>query len=461
VAFSIDTSAPFLRPSQLEALVVAVRDEADKNDEHDWVEWKSTLDLTIAADRWHLAKQILGFSNRAIATSKRHAGGYSYVLVGVEPGALAGVTTIDNADLVNPLNRWVGPARWSPEQVVVDGKTVMVIVVDPPQPGDDPFTLRKAYDQFNEGAIFVRTPGRTDRATSAQITDLMARARAGTAVVQVVVRAEPATVEFGPAYDAQRAQEWLAERRTELMLPSRSKWPATKPSPYAALRQFDRGLVMPATSVYGLGEQPDKRTEEDYEREVEEYLAKAEETVRDHLLHQRYESDGATLRLVVDNPTDRNFQKLVVTAHVHGDVVKWPSSVGVRVYAAPNWPAVPAVLGTPRKLPGIERLLNPAALYPRAADRAIVNPIPRFEIEDTGSVTITYAAVDIRPRTPTALPAVAVMVREPAGTILRVEWTATAENVDGKIEGELGVEVVSQPDYYASLPGGPGAARGQ
>lgn len=51
MAFSIDTSAPFLRPSQLEALVLAVRDEADKNDEHDWVEWKSTLDLTITADR--------------------------------------------------------------------------------------------------------------------------------------------------------------------------------------------------------------------------------------------------------------------------------------------------------------------------------------------------------------------------------------------------------------------------
>lgn len=50
---------------------------------------------------------------------------------------------------------------------------------------------------------------------------------------------------------------------------------------------------MPAAAVYSFGEQPDKRTEEGYEREVGEYLAKAVQTVREHAWHQRYESDGA------------------------------------------------------------------------------------------------------------------------------------------------------------------------
>lgn len=106
-------------------------------------------------------------------------------------------------------------------------------------------------------------------------------------------------------------------------------------------------------------------------------------------------------------------------------------------------------------------LLSPTPKYPRIPNSNFVDPIPSFEIEDTGSVTITYAPVDVRPRTPTVLPAVDVLVNEREGTVLRVEWTATAENVDGKVAGELGIEVVPQPEYYETLPGETGATRSQ
>ncbi len=92
MAVPIDTSEPFLRPSQLEALTRAAA-SADAHDEHDWIEWKSSLELSSAEGKWHVAKQVLGFSNRTVETALRHAGGHAYLLVGVEPGAITGVTS--------------------------------------------------------------------------------------------------------------------------------------------------------------------------------------------------------------------------------------------------------------------------------------------------------------------------------------------------------------------------------
>jgi hypothetical protein len=66
---------------------------------------EGTLDLTLKDAKEHIAKQVLGFSNRTVATAARHAEGYAYLLVGVEPGSLVGVDTIDNADLVSGINR--------------------------------------------------------------------------------------------------------------------------------------------------------------------------------------------------------------------------------------------------------------------------------------------------------------------------------------------------------------------
>jgi hypothetical protein len=74
VALQIDISAPLLRPSHLTALVQAVRN-ADGHEEHRWIEWKSTLDLTDRAGLAHIAKAVIGFANRDPAAARHHAGG--------------------------------------------------------------------------------------------------------------------------------------------------------------------------------------------------------------------------------------------------------------------------------------------------------------------------------------------------------------------------------------------------
>ena len=339
VAVPIDTTQALLRPSQLEALVRAVH-VADEHDEHDWIEWKNTLDFTTADDKWHVAKQILGFSNRTVATAQRHTGGYAYLLVGVEPGALTGVTSIDNADLTSAIERYVGTARWSLEQVQVDGKKVVILIVEPPKPGDDPFTLRKAYRNFPEGAIFVRSPGRTEQASTVQVQALMERAKAMRETLDIGIRAEPATIEFGPSLDDNRIDELLVEERSVLMAPNRSRRPAPHSQGYSELAGAGYSSIMSALS--GLQafarERRDERSETDYAQEVETYLDELREAVKVHHLHERYNRPAASLRLVVDNPTDRNFRGLHVVVHVEGDVRRWEEDIVDELYRAEELP---------------------------------------------------------------------------------------------------------------------------
>lgn len=462
MAVPIDTSQPLLRPSQLDALVRGVL-AADTHDEHDWIEWKSTLDFTAANDKWHIAKQVLGFSNRTAGAARRHTGGYAYLLLGVEPGALTGVTSIDNAVLTNVIDRYVAPVRWSVEQVQVDGKKIVIIIVEPPKDGDPPFTLKKAYEKFAEGTIFVRSPGRTEQASSAQVAALVERAHAARMKLEIELRAEPATVEFGPEFDEQRIGDLIEAERRDLMRPSRPRRPSPATTD-AAQRPPGAGVVGVPPAIKSIaasyqnvaaayqgfsnfGQLPDKRSDKDYEQEVERYLDKFGQAFKHSHLHRRYYNPDASLRFVVDNMTDRNFRRLSVTVFIDGNVKRWPEKTADRVAVRPYFPTRPRALGTPTPLPDMSR----AMLSPGILNRPIVPSMyvsPGFTIENTGSVTIEFDDIDVRPRTPVELPGVGLVVHEPSGTELRVQWKATAENVDGLLSGELTVMVVEQTDYY-------------
>jgi hypothetical protein len=56
------------------------------------------------------------------------------------------------------------------------------------------------------------------------------------------------------------------------------------------------------------------------------------------------------------------------------------------------------------------------------------------------------------------LPAVPLIVAEPVGKILRVDWEATAANVDGLRRGTVEIVVTEQPDYLC--PSAAGTATG-
>lgn len=72
------------------------------------LEWKGSFDLTSKRDLTKIVKGILSFANRQPDEASRAFGGCAYLLVGVEPGALAGVQPIDAARLESSLVPYIG-----------------------------------------------------------------------------------------------------------------------------------------------------------------------------------------------------------------------------------------------------------------------------------------------------------------------------------------------------------------
>lgn len=154
---------------------------ASPNDESDWVEWKNGLDLSQNDTQGTIARHVLGMANRRPEDAARCAGGCGYVIVGAEPGSCAGVTEIDPAVLDQGIHPFLGPEGpgWGAQYVHSHGMSVLVVTVEPPQPGDRIFTLQKEFLRYLAGAVFVRRPGRTVQAGPGDMRVLEDRYAAG------------------------------------------------------------------------------------------------------------------------------------------------------------------------------------------------------------------------------------------------------------------------------------------
>lgn len=148
----VDITAPFRGIPRLVALVRYVLATSAPN-EADWIEWKVGLDLAKPAGRFAVARQIIGFANRHPSRAALHAGGCSYLVVGAEPGNLAGWAPMDHAKVEQAIRPYVGDdgPLWQPYTVQVDGVDVLVLSVEPPALGDPIHTLRKEYSDPTGG----------------------------------------------------------------------------------------------------------------------------------------------------------------------------------------------------------------------------------------------------------------------------------------------------------------------
>ena len=187
MVISIDTSRALRSPEQVAALIRAVH-EAAPEDESRAIEWKSAYaDLTSAEASFAISRAILGLANRPVAVAAASFEGVGYVLVGVEPGSLAGQHQMpDSAELLNAFHRYTGHGwpHWDPRTVAFEGVNILVITVEPPRAGDRIALLQKSYQAHKgpmvaEGTIFVRRPGATERASRTEIEMLQDRLLSG------------------------------------------------------------------------------------------------------------------------------------------------------------------------------------------------------------------------------------------------------------------------------------------
>jgi hypothetical protein len=167
-------------PSGRRGLVAAIHDSALATNETAWIEWKNGANLLDDVDLVkHLVRHILGFANRDPDQAARVSDGCAYVLIGVEPGNLAGTAPVDIATLEQRIASYTGPGgpEWDASYVEYDSKPVLVVTVEAPRWGDTIFALAKNVGPYENGRIFVRRPGRTTPAKAEDLKRLVERAR--------------------------------------------------------------------------------------------------------------------------------------------------------------------------------------------------------------------------------------------------------------------------------------------
>lgn len=474
---AFDTARP-LRQADFPDLVEAVVN-ATPSDESDWLEWKSTLDLSSKAAHSHIARAVLGFANRLPDDAAGFAGGCGYLLVGVEPGRVVGVAQVDPVELDRGVCAYTGTTdgpRWrSFYHTDASGKSVLIVEVAAPVWGDPVFTARKEGDRITDGLVLVRRPGGNRQATSAEHALLVQRAARRVTTLSVAASApETAAValtDIGP--DAQ--ERWLSTQRRAalrsleqhratkdpdlpIVLSSRSLGPGDAGQGVGGvaagggavakwISENQRALQAAAGVLAAAFETvPEKRTEQEYEREVDAYVGSAREALSSVLLAAAGKA-VLPIRLCLHNPGHNTLKAVLVTAVVRGAWVVLPG----RGYARHELPAPPRPFGPQRKR--LDTLSDRNYLLPYIADHgypALATLPPRRERPDIqdrgdGTVTVEFPPIELRATAGVPLDELVLFAVAPRSEPVTVQWSATSSNVDGIARGSLTMPVDQAP----------------
>ncbi|MFF5205849.1 hypothetical protein [Streptosporangium sp. NPDC000396] len=456
MALDFDTRSAPRRPADLVTLAEAVF-EASIADEFTWLEWKSTLDLASKHGCHHIARAIIGFANRMPDEAARFTEGCAYVVVGIEPNSLAGITPIDVVDLDKGLTPYLGTPgpRWRPTYVTVTlpsgSAQVLIVEVEAPRWGDPIFCMHKELEGVAEGTIFVRGPGVTRRATARDLAALEARVRRGAQQIEaeVLLRAGAPVRPIDSSEDA--VGQWLQQEERAVMA-SLLRWereqrrqndPAAE---YAALQARTRALGQSLRPGV-MREIPEDRSPQEYREQVAGYLERCADSWAQAL------APGAAahvtpIELELHNLLAANLAEVEVRLYVPGDVQAVRPRPAELIVANENFvplPARPRPFG-PRQASVFDESLYSAARtsgFSMMTSRPTCPAVPR--IENGGSVTITFPPVHLRPDQRVRLDPIVLVVDAPAPSIVLAEWWATSTSMNGTAYGQLPIPIASDP----------------
>lgn len=458
----LDLGRPLRGIEQLAALVAHVHRAHPKN-ETDWLEWKTGLDLTSAAGRFEVARQILGFANRDPDAARRHAGGLAYLILGIEPGSPCGQSLIDNADLTAGIGRYIvrqGPI-WSPLWVTYEGVDVLVVTVEAPQWGDPIHTLQRDYEATQAGAVFVRRPGRTDPSGPDDIKMLERRLVRGSNRLESLI-VSPAggpvgTVDMGE----ETVERWLERRREEYLsamrnertrralerhaedmrdVPGFSRFAETTAAAWA-------GIANVVASFAGRRVEED-RTPEQFEGEVDSWIDAARPLVAAAAATRFLDDPSCQFTLAIDNPTERNVPGLHIEMTFPEDVMPIGEDPDPAVLPVAPRPWGPRIEG------GIDLgALNRPTISPSLL--GIRPPPPPTSGRTVDGQVVVYWLEHLRPGAHHRAKPIRVLVTDDDVGQFVARWSATSSGLDGIISSEVTVLLGPRQGIEAFLPPAP------
>lgn len=425
MALSLDTSRQLRSVSELSDLVKAIATAPSTESEPDWLEWKREADLS--ERKWHarIAKFIAGFANRNPAVAKLQAGGCGYLILGAEPGSVAGVDPVDNAKLHDGVARFVGTrVRWGPQYVSYQGHQVLVVTIEPPDFGDRIASILTEYTdgsspECRRGDVFIRRAGKTEQATQDDYDMLVERygVRDAQTVGVSVEPMEPATA-ITVACPPEEVDTWR-RREERLLLSPLEQWAHREP-----------GRLWPVAFP------PEKRSPDEYKSQVAAYLDSVVGLLPGQARARAIEGRSPGLKLVLTNNTEHNFSavrlELVIKGRLHA-------------FFNPRH-ALPAMPTRPQRWSPTIELDNPRDVSGILTYGDFAEPsFPRFplpRIHNSPSTRIEFGDLDLRPGESARLdPLYLVADPELAGLTLMAEWTATSSNTSGIARGRFPISV--------------------
>jgi hypothetical protein len=433
MTLDLDYSIAARSPSSQRQLVEAVLAASPSEHETDYIEWKSTVDMSEKEWQFQAARCVLGFANREPELAARWFEGCSYVLFGAEPGNLVGTPHYDVANLDSWISAYVGVTsqgpQWSPSPVVIGAKEVLLITIEPPKQGHRIWTLRRAYSlkvpepddrpKYDRGFIFIRRQGRTVQANDDEIEMLTERAQRSTPhSVDLDLVLTPDSKPAYPVVLTQPVFEGWSARKYKHLAPS-----APRPE------QLPSGVFISKMMT-------ETRSFADFQAEVETYIEDARKAMPNAIKAGAFWRKLGRVHMRLDNPTKRNFTNVLVTVEFEG-----PEITAYFGYPkGPSMPKPPSRWGDGQlgaflnhdAYSGLIRDINPPIYH-----GSIVNE-PRCQV----SLTLTLA----RPETTHGLEPFYLFVEcESPPKAIEGHWRVLAANADATSGGTISIPVMPNP----------------
>lgn len=398
----IDATRAMRTDDELRALVEAIHGSPAGTQEKNWLEWKNGLDLTKAAGKFAVAKAILGFANRSVDQARSACEGIAYMVVGVEPGAAAGVGVVDHADLGQAIKTYVNGTRWTPFYIPYEGVTVLVIVIEAPRPGDPIHTLQKTYNdgaKYNAaaGTVFHRGTAQTEPAGTGEIDMLSKRLVQGIQKPQLALTlectADPLT---RISVEQEQLEDWLRRREAYVRAnngkPPDRPPPRPKPQPNPARPRWTTDYAMNSlSSVTGpmaMLRYADPKDAEEFEERVKGYLSKMRNLLLDNVVRDIVlDADANTVHFAVGNEMDDPMSGVQLTVRI-------PKS-GLLVYTSP--PSVDDLPPRPKWPDPLDQMRASAIAGALRSHPVDFYPHAGLVVEKEGVFELTWDVGDLRP----------------------------------------------------------------
>jgi hypothetical protein len=451
----VDVAVALRGIEDLRRLVSAVV-RANEHDEADWIEWKSTLDLTAKKGCFQVARAILGLANRPPDRAVLACKGLGYVVVGAEPGSLSGIASVDPATLDQILQPYLGGVDgpvWVPNYVSLEGKLVLVAVVESPRPGDRIFTLRKEFENYLSGTVFVRRNGRTVQANASDLDALQVRLK-GSVVsdsdLEVCLVGDVPLPWFDEAAAVEAISEAVAAQRDRLVAEATAEeqrrhpksddghtMPGIVTSVLAQQQAAFQRIAAEMVSVGDLLGQADTRTLNQYVTEVDDWTNRLVAAKKNNLLAQYFSTRHGVVAVQVRNLSQRFLPdvELAVTLASGG-------STCFQEIPELEYVPEPRKYGERKPPPSLAKTMFPGSLARFANPPQ--RPRPRISVE--GVACLCFRIGDLRPKATDTSELVYVSVTEcPERGSIHGDWEGTVRGVDAVLTGKVEVPVTREP----------------